>query len=66
MAQNLLEGICGPCCAMRLRKGYFLYRVTGLTVSFFQNGWIGLTATSLYIVDHLCTTYPSLPRLGVR
>lgn len=27
---------------------------------------LGLTATSLYIVDHLCTTYPSLPRLGVR
>ena len=28
--------------------------------------WLGLTATSLYIVDHLCSTYPSLPRLGVR
>lgn len=27
---------------------------------------LGLTASSLYIVDHLCTTYPSLPRLGVR
>lgn len=27
---------------------------------------LGLTATSLYIIDHLCTTYPSLPRLGVR
>ncbi|KAL9981218.1 hypothetical protein ACROYT_G009892 [Oculina patagonica] len=27
---------------------------------------IGLTASSLYIVDHLCTTYPSLPCLGVR
>jgi len=26
----------------------------------------GLTASSLYIVDHLCTTYPSLPCLGVR
>lgn len=27
---------------------------------------LGLTASSLYIVDHLCSTYPSLPRLGVR
>jgi len=27
---------------------------------------LGLTASSLYIVDHLCMTYPSLPCLGVR
>ncbi|XP_058945653.2 ribonuclease 3 [Pocillopora verrucosa] len=27
---------------------------------------IGVTASSLYIVDHLCNTYPSLPCLGVR
>lgn len=27
---------------------------------------IGVTASSLYIVDHLCNTYPSLPCIGVR